>query len=457
MTTSVPDAVAEFAHRHCLSALPGRLHVGFSGGADSTALVLALNRLDIPFVAVHFEHGLRGTAGQADCDWCRTFCEQRGIPFRQQTLHVPERRRSREGVEAAARRCRLEAWRELCGENDAVALGHHRDDELETFFLRVMRGAGVDALVGLREDRVIQGLRFVRPLLRLRRAQLVEFLRSVGVTDWREDASNRDTALRRNAVRHELLPAIRRIAGTDEGVERCCDALAVDADFLARAAESADADTQWDRARLAALHPALRGRVLRRRIQASRGIDLPLSAETRTRLNRELEIAPDHEKIIPLGQGVVLRLECDGTFAIAEADEHAAVVPTREWPWRESPLLTLPEVGVALRAEPIASADNGCAAFDNQARSEVFDAGELPKTLTVRAWQSGDRMVPFGATKSVKVQDVLTNARVPRHRRACVPVVCAGARILWLAGVRRAEFGRVRPGAERVRLSLEPL
>ena len=156
MTDSVIETIAEFAEGHGLPPSGGALYAGFSGGADSTALVVALHRLGIPFTAVHFQHGLRGDA-EGDQVWCLQFCHQRGIPFVQRRLDVPVHQSTGEGIEAAARRCRLLAWRDLCQPDDAVALGHHGDDALETLLLRMMRGSGTTGLVGLRPDRVVEG------------------------------------------------------------------------------------------------------------------------------------------------------------------------------------------------------------------------------------------------------------------------------------------------------------
>jgi tRNA(Ile)-lysidine synthase len=83
---------------------------------------------------------------------------------------------------------------------------------------------------------------------------------------------------------------------------------------------------------------------------------------------------------------------------------------------------------------------------------EVFDRAALDSLLTVRSWQAGDRMIPFGARSQKKLQDIFTDDKIPRDRRHLTPVVLCGDTIVWLAGVRRAEFGRVRPGRAAVRL-----
>ena len=105
-----------------------------------------------------------------------------------------------------------------------------------------------------------------------------------------------------------------------------------------------------------------------------------------------------------------------------------------EWRWREQ--ATLSWNGYVLKI----GGENG----------ERFAAKSLPDILTVRPWQTGDRMIPFGQTKPKKLQDIFSDAKVPREKRHQLPVVCAGETIIWVPNARRAEFGRVSQGEEAV-------
>ena len=89
------------------------------------------------------------------------------------------------------------------------------------------------------------------------------------------------------------------------------------------------------------------------------------------------------------------------------------------------------------------------------ANGERFAVKSLPDVLTIRSWQSGDRMVPFGQTKPKKLQDIFSDAKIPREKRHQLPLVCAGETIIWVPGVRRAEFGRVSLGEDAVVISCE--
>ena len=302
------------------SVLPaaGRVFAGFSGGADSTALLLMLaEAAPGRLTAVHFQHGLRGAAAERDAAWCRKFCGTRKIPFKLVRLAVLKSRRPGESLEEAARRCRLEKWRKLAGPEDVVALGHHADDRLEELLLRLARGANASGLVGLRPERVVEGVRFVRPLLGLRRTEIEEFLRANGVRKWREDGSNADPAFRRNAIRHKWLPLIREDTGHDKGLLASLEALALDAGFLeaeaARRLPQMTALAAWR-----GLPPALLPRVLRLWLGRELGHDVvPLNAAVE-RLRDELARPPAGTRQVPLGGGVTIGVSRRGVELVRE-------------------------------------------------------------------------------------------------------------------------------------------
>ena len=414
----------------------GRVFVGFSGGADSTALLLLLSQVGLDMIAVHFQHGIRGAAAEVDAAWCEQFCAARKIRFVRENLAVPSNRLRGESVEEAARRLRIEAWRRLAdADGDAVFLAHHADDALEDLLLRLARGGNCTGLTGLRDERFIDGVRFLRPLLDIRKAQLEEWLRSQGVTDWRIDATNDDSAYRRNAVRNELLPLMRRIFDGDGGFRQSLRVLRQDADYLEEQAETiyrqlCDLDS-WRR-----IPMALLPRVLRMWIQTKTGKDELPARQTVERLSVELQRFRGHPVEFMTESGWRLRLTKKGVELLPRMQdydffEEPSVV---EWRWREQP--TLSWNGYVLKI----GGENG----------ERFAAKSLPDGLTVRSWQTGDRMIPFGQTKAKKLQDIFSDAKIPREKRHQLPIVCVAEAIIWVPGVRRAEFGRVSQCEEAV-------
>lgn len=419
----------DFLGQHGLLGVPS--YVGFSGGADSTALLWLLAQLGQPLTAVHFDHGLRGAAAAAaDAAFCRDFCDERRIPLRLVELRVAERRRSGEGIEAAGRRLRLAAWQELAAEEARpILLAHHADDALEELFLRLGRGGSVSALTGLRERRRIGGMVFYRPFLTVRKSALEALLAGGGITPCL-DASNLENLYRRNAVRNRLLPLFREIFGTEAGAVRSLAVLRQESAWLeeqARLVESGLSDRQsWRR-----VPAALLARVLRRRLRREFGVDVIPGRPLLARVAEALAAPAGSRIFLPAGQGRWLCVDDDGVGRL----QAAPPLPKRCWAWRREPRLELPEAGGAL-VVLASGAPLPCGPH------ERFAAEALPEVLTVRGRQDGDRMVPFGSTGPRKVQDLLVNARVPRERRDGLPLVLVGGEIIWIPGVRRAEFGR---------------
>ncbi len=195
------------------------LLVGLSGGRDSVALLHLLAEQGCELYACHVHHGIRASEADADAAFCRRLCDALGVPLQVVHVDVPAlAAASGESMELAARRARLAALAEECHRVGAaaVALAHHADDQAETALFRLARGAA-----GPRAMRAVSGNAggvpgvWLRPLLSCRRAELTAWLLARGCS-WCEDATNDDPACcTRNALRHEVIPALCQAMGRD--------------------------------------------------------------------------------------------------------------------------------------------------------------------------------------------------------------------------------------------------
>ena len=188
----------------------GRIGLAVSGGSDSVALAFLLTKggkkknAAKRFIILHVDHGLRPEA-QEEYRFVRALAKRLGLPFK--GTHAKVVKRKGESLEMAARRVRL-AFFAKCMKSlklDAIATGHHMDDVAETFLMKLRRAS----LCGIREKSEVGEIRFVRPLLGCRDAELKDYLRKYG-EEWREDASNDDTSIERNRVRHEIIPFLEK-------------------------------------------------------------------------------------------------------------------------------------------------------------------------------------------------------------------------------------------------------
>lgn len=206
MSAAFESAIAAFD-----PALP--LAVGFSGGADSTALLVACaEKWPGRVQAVHVHHGLQPAADGFE-QHCRALCERLGVPL--EVLRVDARHAPGDSPEDAARRARYEAFSTLGqaqrpqGAIPSVALGHHADDQAETLLLALSRGAGLPGLAAMPPQAARGGVMLHRPLLGVPGADIRAWVVTRGLP-WIDDPTNADTRFTRNRIRADLLPALER-------------------------------------------------------------------------------------------------------------------------------------------------------------------------------------------------------------------------------------------------------
>ncbi|MDP3699934.1 MAG: tRNA lysidine(34) synthetase TilS [Hylemonella sp.] len=185
------------------------LAVAFSGGADSSALLLACaERWPGQVSAIHIHHGLQAAADGFE-QHCRDACTRRGIPLRVQ--RVDARHAPGQSPEEAARSARYEALRRCAEASDPpvrhIALAQHADDQVETLLLALSRGAGLPGLSAMPARWERDGLQYYRPLLDVSGESLRNWLRERDIS-WAEDPTNADEQYTRNRIRARLLPAL---------------------------------------------------------------------------------------------------------------------------------------------------------------------------------------------------------------------------------------------------------
>lgn len=201
---------------HCL--------IAFSGGLDSTALLLAMHALNMPHLRVaHVHHGLHAGADQWAAH-CQSLCQRLSLPI--DVLRVNCQARQGEGLEAAARHARYQALAELVQPGEFLLTAHHRQDQAETLLLQLFRGTGLDGLLAMPDKRIFAAGWHLRPLLDCEREDLRQFVLAQGV-DWIEDPANQSDDFRRNRLRHHLLPTIAKLGWPTvvTSLARCADNL----------------------------------------------------------------------------------------------------------------------------------------------------------------------------------------------------------------------------------------
>lgn len=195
--------------RHAINQIPpGSWAVGVSGGADSVALLALLReRSDLQLHVVHLNHQTRGSESDGDADFVARLAEAWNIPATIARLDEVKGKIAEKTANPSSlyRAARLALFANIVRDHglSGVILAHHADDQAETILQRMLRGASVTNLAGMRFQSKVEGLTILRPLLHIRRAALREYLLSISQI-WREDASNESNRYARNRIRKTL-------------------------------------------------------------------------------------------------------------------------------------------------------------------------------------------------------------------------------------------------------------
>jgi tRNA(Ile)-lysidine synthase len=379
------------------------LLVGLSGGLDSTVLLCSLAQSnphrEHGLRALHVHHGLHPDADIWAAD-CQALCDRLDIPL--SIVRADVRRDEGLGLEASARNARYAAFESELRDREVLALAHHRDDQAETFLLRALRASGVDGLAAMPAWRALGRGWLWRPLLDVPRDALLAYAREHDL-QWIDDASNADTAMDRNFLRHRVLPLLReRWPGADAAFARsaglCGDAAAMLAgdDAIALAVMRHVDPRSLDVARLLEFVPSRRARLLRRWV-ASLGLP-PLPAQGIARIESDLlHAAPDAQAQFEWAGAVIRRWR---------SALHAGI-PTAAWPddwsadWDGAQPLQLPDGG-SLR---------------------LHGAATFAQTVRVCGRRGGERITLPGRRHSHSLKHVLQAFDVPPWRRDRLPLL----------------------------------
>jgi tRNA(Ile)-lysidine synthase len=203
------STVDKYTQKHGLFGLGVRIIVGFSGGPDSVFLLHYLVSLrqeyDLTIIAAHFDHEWRENSDQ-DRLFCLEYAQKMGVDFISQKASGMEKIRWDGSKEAQGRALRRAFFEDLYKRYDAdfVALAHHSDDQLENFFIRVIRGTDLSGLVGMRPRAGI----YIRPLLCLSKQEIIEYLHENKIL-YLSDSSNDSDKFLRNRIRKTVIPALQ--------------------------------------------------------------------------------------------------------------------------------------------------------------------------------------------------------------------------------------------------------
>lgn len=414
-----------------------------SGGLDSMVLLDLVVRLQPTFRwtvhVAHFNHQLRGRASDADENLVRKHCSAKGIPFHSARWTAEEMSGAirAHGVEMAAREARQSFLAAVARSVQCrhVLLGHHADDQIELFFLRVVRGAGSRGLAGMNGVSRLPGggsISLVRPLLKFRRHDLEQWARIEKIR-FRKDASNKNTRFLRNLIRLKTLPLLEKACGgkLSDRIERTMLLLRDEADCLREQARV----FLRSRKLFDPLPVAIQRWVIVLQLEAA-------DANQAFDLVEQLRQDPGRVIAFPGNR----RFSRDGSGRLVE---HAAVS------LQHIEDVVRVHVGAAGtvnfgRITVEWSVQSGGTAPPFRKGREVFDADKIGGEVTLRHWRAGDRFRPIGMKRPVKLQNLFVNAGIPAvERRQLVIAESSQGDIFWTQQLRMSDPFKISSNTRR--------
>lgn len=463
------DQVVDTCRRFELLAPGDRVVIGLSGGPDSVALLDVLCRLQdrwkLSLWAVHLNHMLRGEQAEEDLQFCQALAAKRGIRFYGFRYDVASYARELGlNIEDAGRILRYRLFNRVAEENGAnrIAVAHHRNDVVETFFMRLLRGAGMQGLASIPPKRG----NVVRPFYDVTRRDVEAYCNERKLS-FRIDPSNESTKYTRNKIRLELLPYLEKEFSPQlvEIVARTVEVIRAENEYLNELAETEYdllAEKAWESSFDSSLAVRLSAVALREKPLALQRRILQLAYQDV--MQSQYQLSFDHVqelvRILNAPDGGIVNLPHQVTAKAAGPD---IIISHRNTELKASPsgqVLAFGEnclsewgIKVVILRESSAPDLKALAArlaeqkgwpANSSPHWEIWlDAESIKLPLVCSSRQLGDRFRPLGAGGTKKLGDYFTDKKVPVHLRDRIPVLRDQAGIVAVIGYQQDERTRL--------------
>jgi tRNA(Ile)-lysidine synthase len=469
MLSQFEKKVAAFITSSCLFDSPEPVLLAVSGGADSVAMMFAMLRLthtrtiDTTLVAGHINHKLRPKDADQDQEFVVGLGKKLGIKVAVRSINVRTcATDSKLSIETTARKLRRDALADIAKENGCkiVATAHHKDDNAETMVHRLLRGTGFRGLGGIwpRKD-FANGITFVRPLLCVSRAEIIEYCRANHL-QWRYDHTNADTGYTRNRIRHLLLPQLQ--TECEGSLAEQLDRLSLNCRVLYKRV-CRNVEKVWpvvvpasqpdrfvlDSKVFCAQTRIIQAELIRRSLVAVGSGERDL---------KELH----YRKIIELPQNPKGRtIELPDHF-LAEYQHDKFIFRRISKPKKApDPFLRPSRLAIPgrtqfgdynIKATILNATDCDVHRFraDKDKNIEWFDYDKLIGPLLVRSRRVGDRFCPFGRAGQKRVGKFINAQKVPHRLRQKLLIIQDSEKIIWLAPLRRSKLAQVNDTTKTV-------
>lgn len=416
-----------------------KLLVAVSGGPDSVVLLDALCVSGFRCVVAHCNFHLRGEESDGDERFVESLARHYGVPFCKVDFDTVASAKHRNvSIEMAARDLRYKWFEQVADEHgcDAIVVAHNANDAVETFFLNLVRGTGIAGLTGIAPKRG----KIVRPMLEAPRTDIMAYIAKYQLS-YRVDATNSDTVYRRNKIRHELMPLfeeinpaflstmienISRLRSVEDIARRYSDAVKLQC--IRRSPDGIESVDIAELRRHSGVEHLLYEWLKEYRFSSSQVSQMVacLDGESGKRF-----ISPVMTAVVNRG-----RLELHPNGEVSTPERYDIPLDIRE--------ITAP---LHLRFDVV---EPDRLKFEQSTDVAFFDLDKLPFQLSLRRWQAGDRMVPFGMKGRKKISDLLADRKMSLEQKCKMWLLMADEDVIWVVGVRADDRYKVTADTRRV-------
>ena len=389
-----------------------KLILALSGGIDSMVLADMLLKAKVDFVLAHCNFHLRGEESDGDERFVREYAERNGLKiYVKQFDTTGYAKEHGVSIEMAARELRY-AWFEELRQQlgyDYIAVAHHADDQLETFFINLLRGAGIRGLKGMQ---LING-HIIRPLLDVSREEIHQYAIENHIA-WREDHTNAETQFLRNKIRHELLPVIDSISKDGRtSILKSIGHLASENELY---------------------RELLKNEMAQRVVRVGENQKLQLRDSQPSTLNLQLLFEWLREYGFKEDQVHFIHEAINGQPGTAFFSPTHRLTIERDG-LELTPIFQIVDTSIEISYQPIAKDENYT--LDPSPEVAQLDYDKLTFPLQLRKWQAGDRFHPLGMKGSKLLSDFFVDQKMTtRQKEECHVLTAADGEIVWVVGKR---------------------
>ena len=414
--------VKEFIEKEDLFSKQDKILVALSGGADSVALTRILITLGYHCEAAHCNFELRGEESDRDEDFVRNFC--RSLNIKCHSIHFETRRYAAQqsiSIEMAARELRYNWFSKICEESDCqvVAVAHHKDDSVETMLLNLIRGTGINGLLGIRP----KNGNVVRPLLCASRQEVVAYLHRMNQT-YVTDSTNLEDEYTRNKIRLNLLPLMEEINPSVK------DGLVKTSSYLNDISK--------------VYQQAIKESIDRIFITPEKEISIEKL------MNEPAPQALLFEVLSPLGFNST---QVEEVYGSLNGQPGKRFISSQWQVVKDRDLLLIERVKTANDKPQIIFEEvlfTKEFVIPKDKNTACFDANKFKGVISIRKWEKGDYFIPFGMKGKKLVSDFMTDSKFSLLKKQQQWVLSCNDQIAWLIGERTDNRFRIDDSTQKV-------